>query len=195
MKQFGNPFFSKRNPPPLSTNPLFLSNFFITSLFVQISKTRTPLPTPTCLNILCGGLGGGEGKVLYFKKWGIALKYCWNHGLSKLLFCFVKYRLDQPSNKKTKIVLNSTKQFFDSYYWKQCLVKVWSISTHPQQNDRPFKIFAKLHGNYVLLANMFKLYKCQTFGLMKKDNLSKISSANNKFIFLTISLWKYLVYN
>ena len=31
---------SKRTP--LSTNPLFLSNFFITLLFVQISTTRLP---------------------------------------------------------------------------------------------------------------------------------------------------------
>ena len=40
MKQFGNPPLSNRTP--LSTNPLFLSNFFMTPLFVQISKTRTP---------------------------------------------------------------------------------------------------------------------------------------------------------
>ena len=39
-KQFGNPLLSKRTP--LSTNPLFLSNFFMTPLFVQISQTRTP---------------------------------------------------------------------------------------------------------------------------------------------------------
>ena len=43
MKQFGI-------LPPLSTNPLLLSNFFITPLFVQIFKTRTP---PIIL-------GGGE---------------------------------------------------------------------------------------------------------------------------------------
>ena len=39
MKQFGTPL----REPLLSTNPLFLSNFFITPLFVQISKTRSPL--------------------------------------------------------------------------------------------------------------------------------------------------------
>ena len=45
MKQFGNPPLSKRTPPPLlSTNPLFLSNFFMIPLFVQISKTRTLPP-------------------------------------------------------------------------------------------------------------------------------------------------------
>ena len=43
MKQFGN-------PPPflreltLSTNPLFLSNFFMTPFFAQILKTRTSRP-------------------------------------------------------------------------------------------------------------------------------------------------------
>ena len=43
MKQLGNPPLSKKNPPPpLSTNPLFLS--FYDPLFVQISKTRTPPP-------------------------------------------------------------------------------------------------------------------------------------------------------
>ena len=41
MKQFGNPPLSKRTP--LSTNPLFLSNFFMTPLFVQVLKVRTPL--------------------------------------------------------------------------------------------------------------------------------------------------------
>ena len=37
MKQFGNPHpFLKE--PSLSTNPLFLSNFFMTPLFVQILR-------------------------------------------------------------------------------------------------------------------------------------------------------------
>ena len=40
MKQFGNPPLSKRTPFQLT--PLFLSNFFMTPLFVQISKTRNP---------------------------------------------------------------------------------------------------------------------------------------------------------
>ena len=43
IKQFGNPLLSKRTPTPLSTNPLFLRSFFMTLLFVQISKTRPPL--------------------------------------------------------------------------------------------------------------------------------------------------------
>ena len=42
MKQFGKPHLSKRTPP-LSTNPLSLSNFFMTPLFVEILKTKLPL--------------------------------------------------------------------------------------------------------------------------------------------------------
>ena len=49
MKQFGNPPLSKRSL--LSTNPLFLSNYFMTPLFVKISKTRPPLPP----NLVLGG--------------------------------------------------------------------------------------------------------------------------------------------
>ena len=44
MKQFGNPPLSKTTPPSLSTKPLFLSNFFMTPLFVRISKTRNLPP-------------------------------------------------------------------------------------------------------------------------------------------------------
>ena len=43
MKQFGPPPLSKRTFP-FSTNPQFLSSFFLTSLFVQFSKTRYPTP-------------------------------------------------------------------------------------------------------------------------------------------------------
>ena len=42
MKQFGNPPLSKRTCP-FQLTPLFLSNFFMTTLFVQISETRNPL--------------------------------------------------------------------------------------------------------------------------------------------------------
>ena len=51
MKQFANAPFLKELP--LSTNPLFLSNFFINSLLVQTSKTRYPLI-----------LGGGNYAIL-----------------------------------------------------------------------------------------------------------------------------------
>ena len=42
MKQFGNPPFVKE-PPLFQLTPRFLRNFFMTPLFVQILKTRTPL--------------------------------------------------------------------------------------------------------------------------------------------------------
>ena len=41
MKQFGNPPLSKRTPP-LSTNPLFLSNFFMTPSLSKFQKQETP---------------------------------------------------------------------------------------------------------------------------------------------------------
>ena len=42
MKQFGNPPPLLREPP-FQLTPLFLSNFLMTLLFVQISKMRYPL--------------------------------------------------------------------------------------------------------------------------------------------------------
>ena len=39
---------------------------------------------------------------------------------------------------------------------------------------RPFKIFAKLNGNHILLANIFKLHKYLTFGLTEMHNMRKI---------------------
>ena len=44
MKQFENPSPFLKEAPPISTNPLFLSNFFMTPLFVQFSKTIPPPP-------------------------------------------------------------------------------------------------------------------------------------------------------
>ena len=40
MKQFGPPPILRE--PPFQITPLFLSNFFMTPLFVQILKTRNP---------------------------------------------------------------------------------------------------------------------------------------------------------
>ena len=42
MKQFGNHPFLREHPPPFQLTPLFLSNFFMTPLFVQILKIRNP---------------------------------------------------------------------------------------------------------------------------------------------------------
>ena len=55
---------------------------------------------------------------------------------------------------------------------------------HPPQNGGPVKFFAKLRGSHLLMANIFKLHKYQTFGLMKIYNMSKIWFANSKFSLL-----------
>ena len=47
---------------------------------------------------------------------------------------------------------------------------------------RPCKIFAKLNGITVLMANIFKLRKYQTFGLLKMHTMSKIWFANSELI-------------
>ena len=96
----------------------------------------------------------------YLKNWGIGLNYCWNYGPSKLLLYFIEYRLDQLNNKHTKIAVNSTIQHFEGRSQKKCLLKVWPLKN----------IFAKLNGNYLLMANIFKLHEYQTFGLVKMHN-------------------------
>ena len=112
----------------------------------------------------------GKG-LSYFKNWGIGVNYCWNYGPSKLLL----------HSKHTKITLNSVIQYFEGCSQKKCLLKVWSFLVHP-----PCKIFAKLNGNHLLMANIFKLHEYQTFGLMKMHNMCKIWLANNIF-----SLWRW----
>ena len=44
----------------------------------------------------------------------------------------------------------------------------------PPQNDGSFKVFAKLNGNHLLMANILKFHEFQTFDLMKMHNMSKI---------------------
>ena len=63
---------------------------------------------------------------------------------------------------------------------------------HPPQNGgrQPCKVFAKFNGNHLLMANIFKLYEYQTFGLLEMHSMCKIWFANNIFI-----LWKRLVYD
>ena len=127
--------------------------------------------------------------LLYLKNWGIGANYCWNYVSSKLLLHFIKYLLDQLNKKHTKIAVNSTMQYFEGSSQKKCLLKVW-IFGPPTTKWRPCKIFAKLNGNHLLMANIFKLHEYQTFGLMKMHNMRKIWFANIKF-----SLWKSLVYD
>ena len=57
------------------------------------------------------------------------------------------------------------------HYQKILLVKISSFLAHPPQNDDPFKSFAKLNGNHILMTNSFKLHEYQTFDLMKLHKL------------------------
>ena len=100
---------------------------------------------------------------------------------SKLVLQFIEYRLDQIKNKHTKIAVNLAIQYFEGCSQNKCLLKVWSFLVQPPQNGGPVKYFAKLNGNYLLLANIFKLHEYQTFGLMKMHNMCKIWFVNNIF--------------
>ena len=51
----------------------------------------------------------------------------------------------------------------------------------PNTKWRLFKFFAKLKGNYILMATLSKLRKYQTFGLIELHNLSKGQLANRIF--------------
>ena len=125
----------------------------------------------------------GKG-LSYLKNWGIWVNYCWNYGPSKLLLHFIEYRLDQLNNKHTKTAVSSTIQYFEDCSQKKCLLKVWRFLVHPPQKWWPCKIFAKLNGNHLLMANILKLREYQTFGLMKMHNVCKIWFANNIFSLL-----------
>ena len=91
-----------------------------------------------------------------------------------------KYPLN---NKHMETTVNLTIQFFESRYQRKYLVKVWSFLAHPPQNDGPVIFFVKLNENHLLMANIFKPHKYQTFGLFKMHNMSKIWFSSNKFSF------------
>ena len=124
------------------------------------------------------------------KKWGIGRISCWNYGSSKLLLHFIEYRLDQLNSKHTYIAVNSAIQYFEGCCQKKCLLKVLKFFVPPTIKWRPCKVFAKLNGNDILMANILKLHEYQTFGLMKIPNMCKIWYANKIF-----SLWKSLIYD
>ena len=95
----------------------------------------------------------------------------------------IKYRLDQLNNKHTNIEVDSEIQFFESHYQMNCVIKVWSFSTNPLQNDCPLKFLQNSMETIFYFANILKLYGYQTFGLMNTHNMSKFN------------LWKSLVYD
>ena len=121
----------------------------------------------------------------------IRVNYCWNHGPSKILLHFIEYCLDQLNNKHMKTAVNLTIQFFERRYQKK--YKSLKIFGPPTTKWQPCKFFVKLNGNNLLMANIFKLHKYQTFGLLKMHNMSKIWFANNKFDFLLTFILKRLL--
>ena len=125
----------------------------------------------------------------YLKKWGIGVNYCWNYGPSKLLLHFIEYRLDQLNNKNTKTIVN-----MNTFFWKPPSKEIsgrnLKVFGPPTTKWRHCKNFAKFKENHLLMANIFKLHKYQTFGLLQMHNMSKTWFANDKF-----SLWKSLAYD
>ena len=122
----------------------------------------------------------------HMKNWGVGVNYCWNYVPSKLLLHFIEYLLDYLNSKHTKTSVNSTIQYFEGCSRKKCLLKVWKfLSIHHKMGK-----FAKLNGNHILMANVFKLHEYKTFCLTKIHNMCKIWFANNIF-----SLLKSLVYD
>ena len=103
----------------------------------------------------------GKG-LSYLKNSDVGVNYCLNYGPLKLLLCFIEYRLDQFNSKHTKTVVNSTIQCFEDSSWKKCQLKVWCFLLHTTK-WRPCKILEKLNGNYLLMANIFKLHEYKTF--------------------------------
>ena len=91
------------------------------------------------------------------------------------------------NNKHLKITVNSKIQFFENQK-KDC--ESLNIFAPLTTKWRSCKIFAKLNGNHLLMANAFKLHEYHTFSLMKMYNMNKIWFTDNKF-----SFWKSLVYN
>ena len=111
-----------------------------------------------------------------------------NYGPSKLLLHFVEYRLDQLNSKHK----NSSK-LSNTVVWrllsKEMSAKSLTFFGLPTTKWRPCKIFAKLNGNHLLMAKIFKFQEYHTFGLMKIHNMCKIWFANKIF-----SLWKSFFY-
>ena len=79
---------------------------------------------------------------------------------------------------------------FWNLFSKQMSAKSLKLFSPPTTKRQPCKVFAKLNGNHLLMASIFKLHEYQTFGLMQMHNMCKIWFANNIF-----SLWKRLVYD
>ena len=111
-----------------------------------------------------------------------AVSKVWTCAESEFRLCWTKlYSIDNLDKLDNTIFWKSLS--------KEMCAKSLNFFGSPTTKWRPCKIFPKFT-NYLLIANIFKLHKCQIFGLMTIHNMSKIGFASNKFC-----LWKSLVYD
>ena len=119
----------------------------------------------------------GKG-LSYLKNWGLGVNYCWNCGPSKLLLHFIEYPLDQLNSKHRK----SSSKLKNTIFWRLLLKEMSALKRNvclkffgPSATKwRPYKIFAKMNGTHLLMANIFKLHEYETFGSMKMHNMCTI---------------------
>ena len=128
--------------------------------------------------------------LLFLKTLHIRVNYCWNYGLSNLLFRFFRCRIGHLNNRQTKIVENWTILDFRKLTSEQVFGESFKFFDSPTTKWRSFKFFAKLNGNRILMANCSKLRKYQTFGFIELHNLSKDQLPDTIF-----KLWKSSVYD
>ena len=148
---------------------MIMMNYF--SRMVDRRKAFTPYlqPGPLSEILTIANLRHGASKV-------------WNCAESEFRLCWTKLCSIDNLNKLDKTI------FWKSLSKEMC-AKNLKFFGSPTTEWRPCKIFAKFV-NHLLIANIFKLHKYQTFDLMKIHNTSKIGFASNKF-----RLCKSLVYD
>ena len=110
--------------------------------------------------------------LLFLKIWHIRVNYCWSYEPSNLLFRFFRYRLGHLDN-----ILINRRKLDNTIFWKlapkQVFVKSFKVFDPITTKWLSFKFFAKLNGNYILIANFSKLRKYQTVVLIEMHSLSK----------------------
>ena len=117
----------------------------------------------------------GKG-LSYLKNWVIAVCYCWNYWPSKLLLHWMLLRSTQ------KQALENSMKLDNALFWRPLSKEMCAESLQFSTTEWwPCNFFAKLNGNHLLIANIFKLHEYQTFDLIKMHNMSKIWFVNNKF--------------
>ena len=117
----------------------------------------------------------GKG-LSYLKNWGIGVCYCWNYWPSKLLLHWMLLRSTQ------KQALENSMKLGNALFWRPLSKEMCAESLQFSTTEWwPCNFFAKLNGNHLLIANIFKLHEYQTFDLIKMHNMSKIWFVNNKF--------------